>query len=204
MKGFRFLRTSRAVLAAVLLLGVGVRFAPPAPALAYGAGDTPTPPPTPAADGSRTYDFPAEAPLVTVTMPPKWSAAYERGTGRLLCVPSDGKVGYTAVLSQGGDFATFEQAQAFLVAQVKETVAEARLNNIKLHRVENGKLGSGLPCQVQVVDGKIGNVPTRFVFICLAPVPGKYFLLTARGRQDRLAAAGFGAVGPLAASIKAR
>ena len=197
-------RALRAVLAAALLLGGGILFAAHAFALAYGAGDTPSPSATPAADGSKVYDFPADIPLVTITMPPRWSAAYERGTGRLLCVPSDGKVGYTAVFSQGGDFGTVEQAQAFLVAQVREAVAEVKLTNAKPHPVQNGKLGSGLPCQVQVVDGKIGTTPTRFVFICLAPVPGKYFLLTARGRPDKISTTGFGAVGPMAASIKAR
>ena len=194
----------RAVFVSVLLLGGGIFFAPSARALAYGAGDTPTPASTPATDGSKVYDFPAEAPLVTITMPLKWGAAYERGTGRLLCVPSDPKVGYTAVLSRGGDFNDPAQAQAYLAAQVKETLAEAKATTVKVYPVQNGKLGSGLSCQVQVADGKIGNVPTRFVFISLAPVEGKYFLLAARGRQDRLAAKGFGAVGPMAASIKAR
>ncbi len=137
-------------------------------------------------------------------MPPKWSAAFERGTGRLLCVPSDPKVGYTAVFSQGGDFNDPVQARAYLASQVKEALAEAKTTNVKMYPIQNGKLGSGLACQVQVADGKIGSVPTRFVFISLAPIEGKYFLLAARGRQDRLAAKGFGAVGPMAASIKAR
>ena len=186
------------------LLGATVLPAPSARALAYGAGDTPTPSPTPPTNGSKVYDFPADAPLVTITMPPKWSAAYERGTGRLLCVPSDGKVGYMAVFSQGGDFSTVAQAQAYLVAQVKETLAGAKATSVKTYPVQSGKLGSGLACQVQVADGKLGNVPTRFVFITMAPVEGKYFLLAARGRQDRLAAKGFGAVGPMAASVRAR
>ena len=197
-------RVWRIALAAGLLLGGTVLPVTPVRALAYGAGDAPTPSPTPTTDGSKVYDFPAESPLVTITMPPKWSAAYERGTGRLLCVPSDGKVGYTAVLSQGGDFNTVAQAQAYLAAQVKETLADAKATSIKTYPLQNGKLGSGLACQVQVADAKIGNVPTRFVFISLAPVEGKYFLLAARGRQDRLAAKGFGAVGPMAASLKAR
>ena len=194
----------RIALAAGLLLGGIVRFAPPARALAYGAGDTPTPSATPAADGAKVYDFPADVPLVTITMPSKWSAAYERGTGRLLCVPSDAKVGYTAVFSRGGDFNATAQAQAYLTSQVKETLAEAKTTNVKMYPIQNGKLGSGLSCQVQVADSKIGNVPTRFVFISFAPVEGKYFLLAARGRQDRLAAKGFGAIGPMAASVKAR
>lgn len=197
-------RFCRTLLAAGLLFGGAVRFAPTVRALAYGAGELPPPASTPAADGSKTYDFPADRPLVTITMPPKWSAVYERGTGRLLCVPSDGKVGYTAIFSQGGDFNDVEQARAYLVAQVKEAVAEVKLTVVKLHPVQNGKLASGLPCQVQVADGKIGSTPTRLVFVCLAPVEGKYFLLAARGRPDKISTAGFGAIGPMAASIKAR
>ena len=197
-------RFCRTLLTAGLLLGGTIRFAPSARALAYGAGELPPPASTPAADGSKVYDFPADRPLVTITMPPKWSAVYERGTGRLLCVPSDGKVGYTAVFSQGGDFNNAEQARAYLAAQVKETVADAKLTAVKLHAVQTGKLASGLPCQVQVVDGKIGSTPTRFVFLCLAPVEGRYFLLAARGRPDKISTTGFGAIGPMAASIRAR
>ncbi len=191
-------------LTAGLLLGGTVFPAPSAQALAYGAGEAPTPSPAPATNGSKVYDFPADNPLVTITMPAKWSATYERGTGRLLCMPSDGKVGYTAVFSQGGDFDTVAQAQAYLVAQAKEARAEAKATTVKVYPVQSGKLGSGLACQVQVADAKVGNVPTRYVFITMAPVEGKYFLLAARGRQDRLAAKGFGAVGPMAASVKAR
>ncbi len=197
-------RLWRIAAAAGLLFGGTILHTPSTWALAYGAGDTPTPSPTPATNGSKFYDFPADAPLVTITMPPKWNAAYERGTGRLLCVPSDGKVGYTAVFSQGGDFNTVAQAQAYLVAQVKETLADAKATSVKVYPVQSGKLGSGLTCQVQVADAKISNTPTRFVFITMAPVEGKYFLLAARGRQDRLAVEGFGAIGPMAASVKAR
>ncbi len=169
-------------------------------ALAFGVNGTPTPVP----GGPRPYEYPADHPLVSITLPAKWNGTYEKGSGKLLCVPTDAQAGYSAVFGRGGDFATVEQARFYLDAQVRETLANAKMTAVKIHPVTNGKLSSGLDCQIQVVDGKIGAVPTSFIFFFLAPVEGKYFMLVARGRSDKLLGdAGAKVVGDIADSINA-
>ena len=103
-----------------------------------------------------------------------------------------------------GSFSGSEQARSYLSATVRETIPGAKVSGAKVHPLQAGKLGSGVECLIEVVDGKLGPVPTSYVFMCFAPVPGRYVMFIARGRSDKLSASGFDVVGAMADSVRGR
>lgn len=214
-------RTFRVAVVAAGLLGVLIgptaHALPPLPvlALAFGVGGTPTPTPmvtptpTPSpsppsaadASGPKVYNFPADGSFVSITLPVGWTATADR-SGKLLCAPTDSSTGYSATLAMGGSFSGLEQAKSYLNATVRETIASAKVSGARVHPLQTGKLGSGVDCFISVVDGKVGSVPSSYVFMCFAPVAGRYVLFVAQGRADKLSASGFDVVGAMADSIK--
>ena len=206
-------RTRRMVVVTAVAGSLAAGNATPVLALAYGVGGTPTPTPvvtptptptpksTPEPAGPRTYNYPADGSFVSIVLPVGWTATAERG-GKLLCAPDDPATGYSATLAAAGSFSGPEQAKSFLNAAVKETISAAKVRDAKPRALQTGKLGSGVECLIEVVDGRLGPVPTSYVFMCFAPVPGRYVVFIARGRSDKLSASGFDVVGAMADSVK--
>ena len=211
-------RTVRAGAVAAGVLGIWIAseargLTPPVLALAFGLGGTPTPTPiatptptptpSPTAEppGPKTYNFPAAGPFVSIVLPADWTATVER-SGRLMCTPNDSAAGYAATLSTAGNFSNPEAAKSYLKTLVKETLAGAKLTGASYHELITGKLGSGIACSIQIVDGKLGPVATSYVFMCFAPVQGRYVAFVAFGRSDKLKASGYDVAEAIADSVK--